>query len=253
MPDKKALILCSSDGLGFAIAKQLHSQGFSVTLTGRDSNKLSIAAGLISSFTETVLLDLDSESSRENLYSHLNNHSGYDVLINNTGGPASKPILDIQPDEWEFYFKSMVLPIFEITNIVAAKMKSNQWGRIINLTSSGVVQPIPNLGISNSLRSTIIAWAKTLSNELAPWGITVNTLIPGRIDTARVKYLDDKVSNSLGKSVEEVKQASIGRIPVGRYGQPEELAGLVGYLTSENASYITGALHRVDGGMIQSI
>ena len=131
-------------------------------------------------------------------------------------------------------------------------MKARAWGRVITSTSSGVVAPIPNLGISNSLRMTLVGWSKTLSREVGRYGITANIVVPGRIATSRIRSLDEAKAKREGRSVDQVSQESTDSIPVGRYGTPEEYADVVTFLASERASYVTGTLIRVDGGLIAS-
>jgi 3-oxoacyl-[acyl-carrier protein] reductase len=132
-------------------------------------------------------------------------------------------------------------------------MRERRWGRVITSASSGVVAPIPHLGLSNALRAGLVGWSKTLAREVAADGITVNVIIPGRIGTARIKALDEAKAKRENRSVESVVAESTGSIPVGRYGTPQEYADTVAFLASRNASYITGSIIRVDGGYIPSI
>lgn len=132
-------------------------------------------------------------------------------------------------------------------------MRASKWGRIITSTSSGVIAPIANLGISNALRLTLVGWSKTLAREVGRDGITANIILPGRIATARIRYLDEEKAKREGRSVESVTEESTGAIPVGRYGRPEEYANAVTFLASGPAAYITGSTIRIDGGLIASI
>jgi 3-oxoacyl-[acyl-carrier protein] reductase len=147
----------------------------------------------------------------------------------------------------------MVLPVFRLTDLVLPDMREQRWGRVITSTSSGVVSPIPNLGISNALRSTLVGWSKSLSAEVGRDGITANVVLPGRIATGRIVSLDSAKAEREGRQVEDVAAESVSRIPVGRYGDPAEYGDVVAFLASERASYITGSVTRVDGGMIPSI
>jgi 3-oxoacyl-[acyl-carrier protein] reductase len=147
----------------------------------------------------------------------------------------------------------MVLRVFEITSLCLPAMRDAGWGRVITLGSSGVVQPIPNLGMSNALRSALVGWSKTLSSEVAGDGITVNMVIPGRIHTERVDQLDAAAAKRTGKSVEDIATASRATIPAGRYGKVEEFAAVAAFLASEGASYVTGSVIRCDGGAIKSV
>jgi 3-oxoacyl-[acyl-carrier protein] reductase len=147
----------------------------------------------------------------------------------------------------------MVVSLLHITDLVLPEMKARKWGRIITSTSSGVVMPIPNLGISNALRLTLVGWNKTLAGEVGSFGITANIVLPGRIATARIRQLDEARAKREGKAVDEVSQLSAASIALKRYGEANEYGDTVAFLASERASYITGSVIRVDGGLIQSI
>jgi 3-oxoacyl-[acyl-carrier protein] reductase len=146
-----------------------------------------------------------------------------------------------------------VLSVIATTDRVLPKMRARRWGRIITSASSGVAAPIPNLAISNALRLSLLGWSKTLSREVAKDGITVNVVLPGRIATSRIKFLDEAKAKREGRTLEDVEAENLVAIPVGRLGDPEEYADVVAFLASERAAYITGSVVRVDGGMIPSI
>ena len=147
----------------------------------------------------------------------------------------------------------MFLGAVRLTRGFLPGMKQRRWGRILNIVSSGVVQPIPNLGISNALRLALVGWSKTLAGEVAPDGVTVNCLAPGRVHTDRIDALDAGAAERQGKSVDQVRAESLKTIPAGRYGRVEEFAAAAAFLASEQASYLTGSVHRVDGGFIRAI
>jgi 3-oxoacyl-[acyl-carrier protein] reductase len=147
----------------------------------------------------------------------------------------------------------MAASLFRVTDALIPGMIERKWGRIITIGSSGIEQPLANLALSNSVRGAIAGWSKTLSTEMAPHGITVNMVLPGRIDTDRVRELDAARAERSGASVEQVREASRTEIPAGRYGRPEEFAACVVFLASTQASYITGSMIRVDGGLIRSV
>jgi 3-oxoacyl-[acyl-carrier protein] reductase len=147
----------------------------------------------------------------------------------------------------------MVLSVIAITDRVLPKMRERRWGRVITNTSSGIVAPIPNLGLSNALRMSLVGWSKTLAHEVARDGITANVIVPGRIATNRLKFLDETRAKREGRSVEEIVAESEASIPAGRYGRPEEYGDVVAFLASERAAYVTGSVIRVDGGMIPCI
>jgi 3-oxoacyl-[acyl-carrier protein] reductase len=178
---------------------------------------------------------------------------GIDILVANTGGPPARTALNVKPEEWLPQFEAMVLPVFALAGLVLPGMRERGWGRILTIASSGVVQPIPNLVMSNALRSAIVGWSKTLANEVAKDGITVNLILPGRIHTDRVDELDAANAKAQGKTVDDIAVAARAAIPAGRYGRVEEFADTVCFLASEKASYITGSSIRVDGGAVRTI
>lgn len=254
---KRALVLGSSRGLGLAIVQSLAAEGAAVTLCGRSREVLAnavdklLATGATADFIE---LDLADPKRRvEALEALMADGREYDILVNNGGGPAPGAISAVATAQWQGAFDSMVSAIFEVTARLLPGMRERGWGRVINVVSSGVVQPIPNLGISNALRASVIGWAKTLAGEVAAEGVTVNSVVPGRIATARVGELDEAAANRTGSTAEAVAKASRNTIPMGRYGEPAEFADAVCFLASSRAGYITGSTLRVDGGLIRSL
>ncbi|MET4807110.1 SDR family oxidoreductase [Limibacillus sp. MBR-115] len=256
---KRALVLASSRGLGLGIAEALCAEGAKVVICGRSQDKLDAAARRLNDAYEgtayPVVIDLSADNSAEELYRAAKEALGgsIDILVNNTGGPPPGSIAAVPAQVWRQQFDSMVGRVFDLTALVLPHMRAQGWGRILNTASSGVRQPIPNLGISNALRASIVGWAKTLSAEVAGDGVTVNTILPGRIHTERVDELDAAAAGRTGKTVEEVATASRNAIPAGRYGRVEEFAAVAAFLVSEKASYVTGSLIAVDGGSIKGI
>jgi 3-oxoacyl-[acyl-carrier protein] reductase len=254
---RTALVLGAGGGLGGAIATVLAAEGVKVALADIDDaavkrsvelieNHTGEAIGLVWDLSDLTVIDKNIRTIESRL-------GPVDVLINITGGPPPTPAAGQEPTLWSKHFASMVLPIIAITDRVLPSMKARAWGRIITSTSSGVVAPIPNLGISNSLRLALVGWSKTLAREVASSGITSNIILPGRIATSRIRFLDEAKAKREGRSVEVVSAESTASIPMGRYGKPEEYADAVAFLASERASYITGSVIRVDGGLIASI
>ena len=182
-------------------------------------------------------------------------------IINNFEDTASDEFLEIlEQIMLEFksnltveYLKGKIKKIVELSSEFIPDMKAAGWGRILAIGSSGVIQPIPNLGISNVVRSALVGWTKSLSNDLAGRGITVNMLLPGRIHTKRIDELDQAVAQKTGQTLESVRTASKATIPVGRYGKVEEFADTAAFICSDRAGYITGSLIRCDGGLIKSV
>jgi 3-oxoacyl-[acyl-carrier protein] reductase len=250
---KRALILGASRGLGLEIARGLAAEGARLALVGRDLERLTMAAAQLPG-AATIGADLSSpQTPGRVVLEAIRFLGGIDILVNNSGGPAPAGALGADTDTWRREFESMVCSIIKITELAIEGMKARQWGRILTIASSGVTQPIEKLAVSNTLRAAVVAWSKTLATEIAKDGITANILVPGRIDTERVRSLDSSAATRQGKTVEEVARASWATIPAGRYGHPDEFAAPAIFLASEQASYITGSVIRVDGGMIRSI
>ena len=200
---------------------------------------------------ETVAADLSSRSGVSALLDHVGDRP-IEVLVNNARfgsyGPFAEADLDREADE----VAVDVTAVVALARAFLPGMRQRGWGRILISSSSGVVQPIPNLGISNSLRAGLLAWAKTLSAEVAKDGVTVNTMLPGRIETDRLNQIDAANAERTGQSVAQVKAASLTGIPAGRLGTPSEYGAIAAFLLSDQAGYITGATIRVDGGMIRA-
>lgn len=255
---KRALVLASSQGLGLGIATALCTEGADVMLCGRSEDKLAAAAKALTdgeggnaSYAVADLADTGSADAIVNAAESA--MGGVDILVNNTGGPPPGPVAGADSDAWRRQFDTMVVRVIDIANRCAAGMCERGWGRILTITSSGIVQPIPNLSMSNVVRSALVGWNKSLSNELAANGVTVNILAPGRIHTDRVDQLDAAAAERQGKSIDEVRKASRATIPAGRYGKVEEFAAVAAFLCSEPASYMTGGIVRCDGGLIRSV
>ena len=162
-------------------------------------------------------------------------------------------MVDADSSTFSQHFEAMVLRVAEVTQLVLPEMRAQNWGRIITVGSSGVIQPIPNLGLSNAIRSALVGWSKSLSNDIAADGVTVNMLVPGRIHTDRVDELDAASAKRTGKSLDETRAISRAAIPAGRYGKVEEFAAVAAFLASTHSSYVTGSVIRCDGGSIKSV
>jgi len=254
---KTALVLGAGGGLGGAIARLLAAEGAHVALGDISTEAVNRTADDIRSAGFSALpltWDLADLSAIDTNVSQIEEKFGpVDILVNNTGGPPPTPASGQQPSLWTSSFQSMVLSVITLTDRVLPGMRANKWGRIITSTSSGVVAPIPNLGISNALRLSLLGWSKTLAREVGPDGITANIVLPGRIATQRITFLDEQKAKREGKTVSDVSAESVAAIPVGRYGAPEEYADVVAFLASQRASYLTGSVIRVDGGLIASV
>jgi len=258
---KRAIVLGSTAGLGQAIAQALALEGVSVLVTGRSDERVNAVLAVLNNLKTPqpgdafgISADLGDPATAKIIYTHaVETMGGVDILINNTGGPKPEVISDVVTDTWASSFAAMVMPVMDLTRLCLPAMRDHKWGRIITCLSSGVMQPVPYLGVSNSLRAGLVGWSKTLASEVAKDGITVNGLVPGRIATDRTAALDIGTAKRLGKTIEEVSAQSRSTIPVGRYGRVEEFAAVAAFLASKKASYVTGSVVRVDGGMIRSI
>lgn len=255
---KRALVLASSQGLGLGIATKLCEEGARVMICGRIEEKLQKVAGDLNEncagSADYVVADLSDADSAARIYAAAKaKFGGVDILVNNTGGPPPGTVDMPDTESWKAQIDTMLIRVIEITNLCIEDMKAAGWGRILTVASSGVVQPIPNLAMSNTIRSSLVGWSKSLSNETASQGITVNMLLPGRILTARLAQLDKADAERTGKTVEEVAAAGQATIPAGRYGTVEEFGSVGAFLCSEPASYMTGGLVRCDGGAIRGV
>ena len=253
--NKKAVVCGSTQGIGKAIAEELSRQGVNLTLIARDKQALeNVVKKLDASLGQShdyLCVDF-SDDNFENKISDLSSLN-IDILINNTGGPASGPITDANPDDFLLAFKMHLLNNQLLIKKVIDNMKKNSFGRIINIISTSVKAPIPGLGVSNTIRAAVANWAKTLSLELGPYGITVNNVLPGFTSTNRLKSLIKKKSTILGKSISEVESEMKNTVPLKRFGDASEVANAVVFLSSPAASYINGINLPVDGGRTASL
>jgi 3-oxoacyl-[acyl-carrier protein] reductase len=257
LKDKTALVLGGGGGLGRAIVKTLAAEGANLAFADIDAAAIAgtkTALETIPGKSIGLVWDLSDLSQIDEHIATIESEFGaVDILVNITGGPPPTPAAGQAPALWSKHFQSMVLSVIAITDRVLPNMRARHWGRIVTSTSSGVVVPIPNLGISNALRLSLVGWSKTLAREVGKDGITVNIIVPGRIATDRIKFLDEAKAKREGRSVQEVTAESTGGIPLGRYGTPEEYGDIVAFLSSKRSAYLTGAVIRVDGGLIPSV
>jgi 3-oxoacyl-[acyl-carrier protein] reductase len=254
---KRALVLGGNRGIGFGIAKALAAENASVLIAARDKERLAAAAAELRAGAAgkiaTAEVDLKETGALADFAAGITDSFGpIDILVNNTGGPAYGAAANRPLNEWREAFDDMVLSIIALTDALLPGMRQRKWGRVLTVVSSGVMQPIPILAISNSLRAAVVGWSKTLSGEVAADGVTVNVLVPGRIDTERVRLTDEATAQKQGLQVETVRARSHATIPIGRYGSPEELGAAAAFICSRQASYMTGAMLRIDGGIVRS-
>ena len=255
---KKALVLASSQGLGLGVAAALCAEGADVMISGRSREKLSEAAAKLTGTgpgsASYCVVDLGDPASARHLYAEATRELGHiDILVNNVGGPPPGTVEAQDMQTWRTQFDIMVVRLIEITNLCLPGMRERRWGRVLTIASSSIIQPIDGLSVSNTIRSAVVGWSKSLSNETAADGITVNILSPGRIETERVVQIDGINAQKRNLSVEQVRAASMASIPIGRYGTTAEFGSVAAFVVGEPASYITGSIIRCDGGLIRSV
>ena len=250
---KTALVCGSTRGIGKACALELARHGANVILLARNREALQQTKGELPASGDQkhdyLIADFSKpEEVQQRVSSFLTNSPAIHILINNTGGPPSGAIQQAKPEEFQAAFSSHLLCNHLLAQTVIPGMKNFGFGRIINIVSTSVKQPIKGLGVSNTVRAAVANWAKTLSVELAPHGITVNNVLPGATRTARLEEIIANRARVTGKSQEEVAAEMKAEIPAGRFGEPEEIAHAVAFLASPAAAYITGINLPVDGG-----
>ena len=251
---KKALVGGSSKGIGLGIANELANSGASVCLMARNESRLKEIVGQLPNSSSHSYLVVDFSKFEEyklKIEEYIqNNH--IDILVNNTQGPPAGNSLSKNIDSYQEAFDLLFKSVVHTTSLVIPKMQKNKWGRIINVTSVSVKEPLNYLVLSNSIRSAVVAWAKSLSVDLGPDGITVNSILTGYFDTERIKELNKEKSKSLKITETEVLDKMKSLVPASRLGKPEEYGYLVSFLSSDNAAYINGASIPIDGGLLKS-
>lgn len=254
---KTAIVFGGSKGLGRGVADALAGEGVAVAVAARGQEAIDQAVADIKKRGGRaigVVADMSDWPSVERAVATTRKELGpIDILLNNTGGPPPSRVIGVAPEVWEQQFRAMVLHTFRVTELILPDMRSRKWGRIINVASESVVQPIAIIAVSNTLRGAVAGWAKTLAGELAGEGITVNTLLPGAFKTDRVMQVQRGMAARQQISVEEFADRAAKQIPVGRMGDPAEFGALAAFIASPLAGYITGSLIRIEGGAIKSI
>jgi 3-oxoacyl-[acyl-carrier protein] reductase len=255
---KVALVAASSKGLGRAIAEELAAEGASVAMCARGAEALRSSADEIRKKTGAKVLEVTADVSDPAgvelvTAAALKEFGRVDILVTNSGGPPSGPFESLSAEAWNDAARLLLMSTVNLTRAVLPGMKERRWGRILNVTSIAAKQPIEGLMLSNSLRAGVIGFARTLANEVARFGVTVNNLLPGYTRTDRVEQLARAAGEKSGADSSAAFAKWEKEIPMGRLGEPREFAALAAFLASERASYITGSSIAVDGGWIRSL
>jgi 3-oxoacyl-[acyl-carrier protein] reductase len=255
---KTAIVAAASRGLGKAVAHAFALEGANVVMFARDPASIEAAAtevrGVAADGAQIVGLsgDVTRLSDLERVVKETaDNFGGADIVFNNAGGPKPGVFDDLTDDDWQSAVDLNLMSAVRLTRLCLPRMRARRWGRVIVSTSYSVKQPIHTLMLSNSVRSATTAWAKSLSDQVAKEGITVNALAPGQIETGRIRQYAEDVARREGRASAEVEQDMVASIPIGRFGRPEEFAAAAIFLSSERASYITGVTLLVDGGLFR--
>lgn len=255
---RPALVAAASRGLGKACATALAAEGASVAICGRDAAALEAARDEIAEETGSTVVVIPADVSREEdvlrfVREGAEALGGCQILVTNAGGPPAGRFEELGDQEFRDALESLFFSTMRMAREAIPRMREVGYGRIVLISSTAVKQPIPNLILSNAVRTAVAGWAKTVSDEVARDGITVNAVLPGRVLTDRVRWLIERQAEASGRSVEEEQRAQEAALPVGRFGEPRDVGDLVAYLASERASYITGCSIQVDGGLYRGL
>ena len=258
LKDKVALVAAASQGLGRAVAEELAAEGASLVLCARNPSTLAETAAAIADSTGAHVLAVPTDVTDTDQIERLVQSAGerfgrVDILVTNAGGPPAGAFEQLSREQWEQATRLTLFSAIELARHVLPGMKERRWGRILNVTSIAVKQPVENLMLSNSLRAGLTGFARTLANEVAAYGVTVNNILPGYTRTERLEELAQMMADQQGISPAEFRAKWEQEIPMRRLGEPREFAALAAFLVSERASYITGTSIQVDGGWIRSL
>jgi 3-oxoacyl-[acyl-carrier protein] reductase len=255
---KIALVAAASRGLGLAVAEELGREGANLIMCARGGEALSSAAAGIRRDSKVEVVDVVADLSKMDevarVVERANEAFGHvDILVTNAGGPPAGPFETHSPEAWDTAVRQNLVSVVELTRGVLPSMKTRRWGRIINITSITVKQPVDNLILSNSIRAAVTGFARTLANEVAPFNVTVNNVLPGYTRTQRLEELAQSNASLRGTTVESERALWEKQIPMARLGEPREFAAMVTFLASERASYVTAQSVAVDGGWIRGL
>jgi 3-oxoacyl-[acyl-carrier protein] reductase len=253
LKDKRAVVCGSTQGIGKAVAMELARMECNITLVSRNETALQQTMKELSNngkqIHDFIAADFDfPDQLKEKIEKHIQEKEIVHILINNTGGPKSGPVISAETEEFIKAFNAHLICNHILMQSCIEGMKKENYGRIINIISTSVKLPLKNLGVSNTIRAAVGNWSKSLANEVAKFGITVNNVLPGATNTSRLKQIIGDRSVKTGKSIDDIKKEMISEIPAARFGDPEEIANAVAFLASPAAAYINGINVPVDGG-----
>ncbi|MEM9143308.1 MAG: SDR family oxidoreductase [Bacteroidota bacterium] len=255
--NKKALIGGSSDGIGKAIAVQLAESGANVTVMARNAHKLKEVVAQLpkngAQHHQYLVVDFSNFEQYKTILSTYFEENTVDILVNNTQGPAAGNTLEKSTVDYQEAFNLLFKTVVFTTELALKGMRKNRWGRIINVASIAVKEPLSYLALSNTIRAAVVTWAKSLAHDVGADRITVNSILTGYFDTARIAQLNAKKAKEMGVSEMEVRTEMEGKVPLQRIGNPEEYGYLVAFLASDRAAYITGTQIPLDGGLLKSL
>ncbi len=252
---RRALVCGSTQGIGLAAAAELAQRGATITLFARDATALErVRAGLPGAGHSFLVADFhDNESVRSAAAAEIRDRGAFHVLVNNTGGPPAGPVVTALPDAFVAAFRAHLVNNHILAQAVIPGMKEAGFGRIVNIVSTSVREPIAGLGVSNTVRAAVAGWAKTLSGELARFGITVNNVLPGYTRTSRLDTIISGRAAAAARTPDDITREMLAQVPAGRFAESWEIAAAIGFLASPAGGYITGVSLPVDGGRIASL
>jgi len=254
---RAALVTGASSGIGFAAARALARRGARVAIASRGGEKLALAQRALAEegfSAAAIAADLRNAEEIERLIEEAETRLGrIDVLVANNGGPPAKAAIELTEEDWAGAISSVLLFVPRLCRLVLPGMRSHRWGRIVAVNSVSSRQPIPNLALSNALRPAVLGYLKTLSQEVAAEGVTVNAVLPGYTLTERQVELAQAAAARTGKSAEEIRAGWTANVPLGRLAEPEEIGEAIAFLSSPGAGYVTGQALAVDGGYVRSL